>query len=156
MNQSQKMITSVNKSPVIAFAVKTRQGFIPGQKKTNQDSYIIHKDFSGINNLWMLGVCDGHGLQGHLVSNFVKITLPKILNEIIHMQSTSQANNNHNGDDSLVGADHKKNKNKGGRYFLPPLFNNKQSGRNNNLDYYESQQPHGSGHDADATGAGQI
>lgn len=75
-------------SPILTYAVKTRQGFIPGQQKTNQDSFIIHKDFSGIKNLWMMGVCDGHGLQGHLVSNFVKINLPKILNEIINMQSS--------------------------------------------------------------------
>jgi serine/threonine protein phosphatase PrpC len=27
----------------------------------------------------MMGVCDGHGGVGHLVSNFVKINLPKIL-----------------------------------------------------------------------------
>lgn len=26
-----------------------------------------------------MGVCDGHGVQGHLVSNYVKVNLPKIL-----------------------------------------------------------------------------
>jgi len=40
-----------------------------------------------------MGVLDGHGLQGHLVSNFVKLTLPKILNDIIHMQSGQHTNN---------------------------------------------------------------
>lgn len=42
----------------------------------------------------MMGVCDGHGLQGHLVSNFVKINLPKILNEAIHLQVGEGANEN--------------------------------------------------------------
>lgn len=31
----------------------------------------------------MVGVCDGHGIHGHLVSNYVKINLPKILLELI-------------------------------------------------------------------------
>jgi serine/threonine protein phosphatase PrpC len=30
-----------------------------------------------------MGVCDGHGVVGHLVSNFVKINLPKILSNMI-------------------------------------------------------------------------
>jgi hypothetical protein len=34
----------------------------------------------------MVGVCDGHGINGHLVSNFVKINLPKLLTEIIWSQ----------------------------------------------------------------------
>ena len=31
-----------------------------------------------------MGVCDGHGAHGHLISNFVKINLPKVLNQLIH------------------------------------------------------------------------
>ena len=31
----------------------------------------------------MMGVCDGHGAVGHLVSNFVKVNLPKILTGLI-------------------------------------------------------------------------
>jgi len=31
-----------------------------------------------------MGVCDGHGAVGHLVSNFVKINLPKLLANFIH------------------------------------------------------------------------
>ena len=30
----------------------------------------------------MVGVCDGHGIHGHLVSNYVKVNLPKILLEL--------------------------------------------------------------------------
>jgi serine/threonine protein phosphatase PrpC len=37
------------------------------------------KNLSGIEGLWMFGVCDGHGINGHLVSDFVKKNLPKIL-----------------------------------------------------------------------------
>lgn len=71
------------------YSVKTRQGFIPGQKKTNQDSFIIHNNFADVQNLWMMGVNDGHGAHGHLVSNFVKVHLPKILADLILNKITS-------------------------------------------------------------------
>lgn len=87
-HQSKIKVAKLNntnvKGPVLTYAVKTRQGFIPGQKKTNQDSFVIHNDFAGIKNLWMMGVCDGHGAHGHLVSNFVKQNMPKILSDLIN------------------------------------------------------------------------
>lgn len=54
------------------YAFKTRTGFIPNMKKINQDSYFVEKDFADIRGLWLAGVMDGHGLQGHLVSLFCK------------------------------------------------------------------------------------
>lgn len=30
-----------------------------------------------------MGVCDGHGTNGHMISDFVKKNLPKILSELI-------------------------------------------------------------------------
>ena len=30
------------------------------------------KNFAKIENLWYFGVCDGHGQNGHLVSDYVK------------------------------------------------------------------------------------
>ena len=74
---------SAGQGPVLSYAVKTKQGYIPGQKKTNQDAYIVLNNFANIRDHWMMGVCDGHGLQGHLVSNFVKVNLPKILQNLI-------------------------------------------------------------------------
>jgi serine/threonine protein phosphatase PrpC len=40
----------------------------------------------------MMGVADGHGSVGHLVSNFVKINLPKILANFIHKKPTNENN----------------------------------------------------------------
>ena len=37
-----------NMGPVQVYSVKTRQGFIPGQKKTNQDSFVVHNNFADI------------------------------------------------------------------------------------------------------------
>ena len=42
----------------------------------NQDSYIIINDFACIKNAFLFGVFDGHGNDGHLVSNSIKQHLP--------------------------------------------------------------------------------
>jgi serine/threonine protein phosphatase PrpC len=71
-------------------------GRIPGVRKTNQDNYIIEKDFTGIKNCWMLGVHDGHGEHGHHVSEFIRMVLPKIISNLAHgnppMQNVSIKN----------------------------------------------------------------
>lgn len=64
-------------------AYKTRTGFIPQVRKTNQDSFLILKDFAAMNGIWMLGVMDGHGVNGHHASQFVKSQLPLILTNLI-------------------------------------------------------------------------
>jgi serine/threonine protein phosphatase PrpC len=46
--------------------------------KPNQDNFILLKDFAGIQKCWMIGVMDGHGVNGHTVSHFVKQNLPSI------------------------------------------------------------------------------
>lgn len=52
-------------------------------RKTNQDSYFIQKDFAGLKGLWAFGVMDGHGIQGHLVSGYVKTQLPLIVAKML-------------------------------------------------------------------------
>jgi serine/threonine protein phosphatase PrpC len=37
---------------------------------------MVVKDLSGVKGLWLFGVMDGHGINGHLVSDFVKKQLP--------------------------------------------------------------------------------
>ena len=39
-----------------------------------------------------MGVCDGHGSVGHLVSNFVKINLPKLLSNFINKKTSNENN----------------------------------------------------------------
>lgn len=58
-------------------------GMIPNMKKTNQDSHVVVKDLAGIKGLWFFGVMDGHGINGHLVSDFVQKYLPKVLANLI-------------------------------------------------------------------------
>ncbi len=49
-----------------------RCGYCPEKKnKVNQDSYIVIENFMK-NGRYLFGVCDGHGVNGHFVSEFVK------------------------------------------------------------------------------------
>ena len=40
------------------------------------------KNFAKIENLWYFGVCDGHGQNGHLVSEYVKNKLALDIMEV--------------------------------------------------------------------------
>jgi serine/threonine protein phosphatase PrpC len=44
--------------------------------KSNQDSYIISPNINKKSWQHYFGICDGHGIYGHLVSSFIKNNLP--------------------------------------------------------------------------------
>lgn len=44
--------------------------------KTNQDTYICIPNFLR-EGMSLYGVCDGHGVNGHFVSDFIKEILPE-------------------------------------------------------------------------------
>ena len=48
----------------------------------NQDVVFLNPNFLLIKNLYLFGICDGHGIQGHYISNFIKNILPSYLNYI--------------------------------------------------------------------------
>ena len=50
-------------------------------KENNQDIYFIYKNFMGNKDYIYMSVCDGHGVEGHFVSNFIKETLPHDMSE---------------------------------------------------------------------------
>lgn len=52
-------------------AVRTRPGRTGDKKKINQDNYIIHTKFLGITAYSVFGVFDGHGKDGHKVSQYL-------------------------------------------------------------------------------------
>ena len=52
----------------------------PGIVKTNQDAYFIKEDF--LNKYIFLGVCDGHGIKGEMISNYVTKKLPVYTTDI--------------------------------------------------------------------------
>lgn len=58
----------------------TKTGYIPfNTKKVNQDRICITE--LSYNNILLYGVFDGHGVNGHLVSQYLVDTLPNILSE---------------------------------------------------------------------------
>jgi serine/threonine protein phosphatase PrpC len=61
------------KHDIIQSFSKTKAGSNGKQTKINQDMIIIEHKLP--NNLKLFCVCDGHGVNGHHVSNFIKIHL---------------------------------------------------------------------------------
>lgn len=62
---------------ITKFAFATTVGFIPGNPyKQNQDSFILAPNLSQVQGLHFFAVCDGHGLNGHYVSNYIRDKLP--------------------------------------------------------------------------------
>ena len=50
-------------------------------KENNQDNFFVYKNFAGKNEYIYMSVCDGHGIEGHNVSEFITKTLPIDLSE---------------------------------------------------------------------------
>ena len=46
------------------------------EKENNQDSFFVFPNFGGNKDYYYLSVCDGHGVEGHFVSGFIKEILP--------------------------------------------------------------------------------
>ena len=69
-------------SVVGKYAFKSRQGVIPGNPgKVNQDAYIACPNLGPSADFTLFGVCDGHGVNGHFVSAFVKQRLPVLISQ---------------------------------------------------------------------------
>ena len=61
----------------------SKTGMSGEEKKVNQDTYFIFKNFGdSFENIYM-GVCDGHGYYGHEVSGYIRENLPMDLNHMI-------------------------------------------------------------------------
>ena len=75
--KKDQLNTSIDEQFSSTVYVKASEGFSlagrneSGNKKTNQDTYVIEKNINGILNFNIFGVLDGHGDDGHFVSQFV-------------------------------------------------------------------------------------
>jgi len=66
------------------YAFLTKTGMINGkQKKNNQDALSIISNFADTKNQWFFAVCDGHGLYGHEISNYIQKMLPMFISHYI-------------------------------------------------------------------------
>jgi hypothetical protein len=67
-------------SAVYKFSYCTKTGYIPGKGlKLNQDSHFAHINFASQSDMYLFGVCDGHGHYGGEVSNYIKHRLPVLI-----------------------------------------------------------------------------
>ena len=78
-----------NKNPVIKPIRKIHQFTHIGfngetDKDFNQDIAFVERKFAGNNIFIFLGVCDGHGVHGHEVSDFLRNNLPKELSKSLN------------------------------------------------------------------------
>ena len=58
-----------------------------GMQKLNQDKFFIKKNFLDEPEQFFIGVCDGHGMHGHIISEYVSEFLPKNLISVINDES---------------------------------------------------------------------
>lgn len=71
--ESSAVVTTERFNCITKFAFATSVGHQPGNpNKQNQDSYIIQPNMKGHLGLHLFSVCDGHGLNGHIVSKYIK------------------------------------------------------------------------------------
>ena len=81
LSQKNFFIIEEPKVKVIKKILKIDSCTIPGYtvngiKQKNQDSFFLKKNFLSVNEQFLIGICDGHGLFGDLVSQYISETLP--------------------------------------------------------------------------------
>ena len=62
-----------------------------GRQKLNQDKFFIKKEFLEQPEQFFIGVCDGHGMFGHFVSEYVTKFLPEKIKSISTDESIKEA-----------------------------------------------------------------
>ena len=72
---------------VMRFSYKTKKGYASSNpNKINQDSYITFPNIQGKSWEHLFGICDGHGPLGHLVSGFIKTSLPQCITNLKNIE----------------------------------------------------------------------
>jgi len=95
-NETIEKFKEVVKARVKGYATMTMIGKMAyNPNKKNQDSRLIIKDFNDVKDAYLFAVLDGHGHNGHLVSNYAKKRLPiniehEILKSIIKNEDNKE------------------------------------------------------------------
>ena len=81
---NENTISTTVKEPILKKVSKidscTLAGYSPSkEQKINQDNFFIEKNFLEEKEQFFLGVCDGHGENGHLISSYISKCLPNFL-----------------------------------------------------------------------------
>ena len=72
----------LNKTKYVAATLKGKDDF--GNAKTNQDKYVYCENIFNLENCNVFGILDGHGSNGHLVSDFCGEAIKKFFKEESH------------------------------------------------------------------------
>ena len=97
-NKKEKEIPPVKENKKVIKKIKdilpyTHVGFDGEEpKENNQDNYFIYKNFMNKKDYIYMSVCDGHGVEGHFVSDFIKETLPYDMSENLKNQNILSEN----------------------------------------------------------------
>lgn len=76
----------------LKFAWRTQVGGHLGRsKEQNQDNFLLIPNFTNTSNSCLFGVMDGHGAHGHLVSGYLKSSLPSYLSPIATILTSKQS-----------------------------------------------------------------
>ena len=70
-------VTSYSKVSNMGKHIKYGEG-----KDVNQDVCFIYKDFLLIQNIFLFGVCDGHGVNGEVIANYASKSIPSYIHYI--------------------------------------------------------------------------
>ena len=92
-NNNNKILLDSNIKKIKKYFQFTHVGFDGEKNKEhNQDISFYEKNFAGNQNFIFMSVCDGHGVEGHNVSSFIKKTLPKDLSNNLYHKNLSTKN----------------------------------------------------------------
>jgi serine/threonine protein phosphatase PrpC len=80
-------VKNKSKIPVIKKVIKIDSCSVPGYSspgvsKINQDNYFIIKEFLNTSEQFFMGLCDGHGSFGNLISKYMCNLLPKKITKL--------------------------------------------------------------------------
>ena len=105
-NYTQNRRNNGNKNDILLkdYGALTRPGAEEGLPKINQDAFIEKTNINGINDFNIFGVLDGHGSQGHYISEFASEFIP---NKIITHKEIKNNTNKESIYNKLIEDDYK-------------------------------------------------
>lgn len=77
----EKFGLDVNFEYILKFAVRTQPGSKDELDKQNQDAYIVCPNIGKKSYMHYFLICDGHGVNGHHVSQHLKTIIPFLINK---------------------------------------------------------------------------
>lgn len=91
INANNQFIFKLNSTYSMSHAGKNKEGLT----KVNQDTYLVYENILGLSDYCIYGIMDGHGSNGHLVSQYIESEAKVYFsNEELYLNSKDKVNNN--------------------------------------------------------------